>query len=148
MTLIVKNKKALFDYDVLEKFEAGIVLTGPEVKSAKRGQVNLTGSYVVQKGGELWLLNGHVAPYRMALQSFYDPTRDRKLLLKKHQVATLIGKIHAKGLTVLPLSVYTKGGFVKIEVGVCRGRRQFDKRQILKKRETDRAIRRIMRGKT
>ncbi|MDD5040382.1 MAG: SsrA-binding protein SmpB [Patescibacteria group bacterium] len=148
MPHITTNKRALHDYHVLKKIETGIVLTGAEVKSAKGGLVNLKGSYVTVRNNELWLLNMHISPYPMAsTQRHHEPLRDRKLLLKRAETASLIGTLSTQGLTVLPLSVYTKGGLIKVEVGVCRGKKLYDKRQILKKRESDRALRRVMRQK-
>lgn len=148
MPSITKNKRALYDYNVLEKFEAGIVLTGAEVKSVKSGHINLKGSYVSVRDNELWLLNAHISAYKMASsQTDYDPTVARKLLLKKAEIATLTGKLSTKGLTVLPLSVYTKGSLIKLELGVCRGKKRHDKRELIKKRESDRSLQRILRNK-
>lgn len=148
MSTLTANKKAFHDYHILEKYEAGIVLTGPEVKSVKLGQINLKSSYVTQKNNELWLINCHIAPYKMAsTQKDYKPTRDRKLLLNKKEISSLIGKLQSKGLTVLPLSVYTKGSLVKIKIGVARGKKEYDKRETIKKRETDRTIQRALREK-
>lgn len=145
MPTIATNKKALFNYQILEKMEAGIVLSGQEVKSIKGGNVNLKGSYVTLKGSQAWLINAHVSPYKMASTlKDYQPTHDRKLLLKKHEIASLIGKSQTKGLTILPISVYTKGSLIKISLGVCRGKKQKDKREIIKKRESDRHIRRLL----
>lgn len=148
MPRIATNKKAIHDYQILEKIEAGIVLSGQEVKSVKNGQVNLKGSYVITKGNEIWLINCHIAPYKTATLLSYQPRRDRKLLLKRKEVASLIGTLRAKGLTVLPLSVYTKGSLIKFEIGIGRGRKEYDKRDLIKKRESDRTIRRSLRGKS
>jgi len=148
MPTITTNKKALYDYQVLEKFEAGIILTGAEVKSVKAGQINLKGSYITTRNNELWLVNAHISPYKMASsQSDYDSMQDRKLLLTKQEISSLIGKLSSKGLTVLPLSVYTKGSLIKIGIGVCRGKKKYDKRELIKKRETDRKLQRLIRGK-
>ncbi len=148
MPSITKNKRVFYDYSVLEKFEAGVVLTGAEVKSVKAGHINLKGSYVSVRDNELWVLSAHISAYKMASsQAGYDPTAARKLLLKKAEIATLIGKLSTKGLTVLPLSVYTKGSLIKIEVGVCRGKKKHDKRELIKKRESDRSIQRLLRDK-
>lgn len=147
MPTLTTNKKAFHDYHILEKYEAGIVLSGPEVKSVKSGQINLKGGYIINKADELWLINCHISPYKMALLKDYKPTRDRKLLLNKKEISSLVGKLQSKGLTVLPLSVYTKGSLVKIEIGVARGKKEYDKREIIKKRESDRHIQRILRGK-
>ena len=148
MPTLTTNKKALHNYQVLEKHEAGIILTGAEVKSVKGGQINLAGSYISTRDNALWLVNCHISPYKMAsTQQGYNPTHDRKLLLKRKEISSLIGTLSAKGLTVLPISVYTKGSLVKLEIGVCRGKKQFDKREIIKKRDTDRSIRRLLRNK-
>ncbi len=142
MPAIAKNKRAFFDYEILEKLEAGIVLTGQEVKSAKNGHVSLSGAYVTMRNNEAWLLNMHIAAYKKAGPlPGYDPTHSRKLLLKKNELNRLIGISQTKGLTLVPLSVYTARNHVKIEVGVCRGRKKFDKREHIKKRETDRMLR-------
>lgn len=148
MPTLTTNKKVLFNYQVLEKFGAGIVLSGAEVKSVKAGQINLTGSYITTKDNEVWLVNAHISPYKMAsTQRDYNPMHDRKLLLTKKEISSLIGKLSSKGLTILPLSVYTKGSLIKISIGVCRGKKQHDKREIIKKRESDRRLQRLMRGK-
>ncbi len=148
MPTITTHKKALFNYEVLEKYEAGIVLSGAEVKSVKGGHINLKGSYVTLRNNELWLINAHVSPYKMATtQKNYSPTHDRKLLLKRKEISSLIGKLKAKGLTALPISVYTKGGLIKIKVGICRGKKLHDKRELIKKRESDRRLQRVMRNK-
>lgn len=147
MPTLTTNKKAFHDYHILEKYEAGIVLSGQEVKSVKVGQINLKGSYITSHGDEIWLTNCHISPYKMASLKDYKPTRDRKLLLNKKEISSLIGKLQSKGLTVLPLSVYTKGSLVKIEIGVARGKKEYDKREIIKKRDSDRQIQRLMRGK-
>ncbi|MBU0598510.1 SsrA-binding protein SmpB [Patescibacteria group bacterium] len=149
MPKITANKKVLFDYQVIEKLEAGIVLTGAEVKAIKGGFINLKGSYVTIRGNELWLINCHISPYKMASsQGKYDPSHDRKLLLNKKEIASLIGTLKAQGLTVMPISVYTKGSLIKIEIGICRGRKKQDKRELIKRRESDRRIRRLLRNKT
>jgi len=146
MTHLANNKRARHDYEILEKFEAGLVLTGAEVKSAKAGRVNLQGAYVIPKAGELWLIGMNIAPYMPAkgAQTGYDAERDRKLLLKSKEVAYLLGKQAAKGLTVVPLSVYTRHRFIKVELGVGRGKTQHDKRNVLRRRETEREIRRSL----
>ncbi|MBI4276431.1 SsrA-binding protein SmpB [Candidatus Uhrbacteria bacterium] len=142
MPSIAKNKRAFFDYEILEKLEAGIVLTGQEVKSVKNGHISLSGAYVTMRNNEAWLLNAHISAYKKAGPlPGYDPTHSRKLLLKKNELNRLIGISQTKGLTLIPLSVYTARNHVKIDVGVCRGRKKFDKREHIKKRETDRMVR-------
>ena len=150
MPNITTNKKLLADFHILEKFEAGIVLSGPEVKSVKAGQINLKGSYVTIDGkNEVWLINAHISPYKPAAsrQISYKPTQNRKLLLSKKEIDYLRGKEKEKGLTIMPISVYTKGSLIKVELGLARGKKQFDKRESVKKREVDRQIRRQMRRK-
>ncbi len=147
MPRITTNKQALHNYQVLETYEAGLVLNGAEVKSVKAGQINLKGSYVSIRDEQMWLINAHISPYRPARHREYNPTHDRKLLLHKKEIASLIGKLKQKGLTLLPISVYTKGSLIKVELGLCRGKKQHDKRETIKKRESDRRIRRLLRNK-
>ena len=149
MGLIAKNKFAYFDYHILEKMEAGIVLTGPEVKAVKLGHVDLKGAYVTIKNNEAWLINCHISPYKMAsaAQKNYQPSRSRKLLLKHQEIKSLIGKTKAKGLTLLPLSIYTTRRLIKLTLGLGRGKKKYDKRQIIKKRDLDRQISRALRGR-
>lgn len=144
--VLVDNKKVLFNFNILEKFEAGLVLTGPEVKSAKRGSINLQGSYVMSKGGEFYLVGAHIAPYSPAksVQKGYDPKRDRKLLLNKKEALYLLGKVSVKGLTIVPIFVYTSHGFVKVEIAVATGKKKHDKRAAIKKKEVNRDIRRSL----
>ncbi|PIQ74984.1 MAG: SsrA-binding protein [Candidatus Portnoybacteria bacterium CG11_big_fil_rev_8_21_14_0_20_40_15] len=142
------NKKTLYDYEVLEKYEAGLVLTGHEVKSAKKGHLSLQGSYVVIRGEEAWLLNSSISPFQPKnAPPDYDPLRTKKLLLHKHEIASLIGKTHQKGLTLVPLRVYTKKAKVKLEFALARGKRKADKREKIIKRETKRDIDRALRQK-
>jgi SsrA-binding protein len=150
MPNLATNKKAFADYEILEKLEAGLVLTGPEVKAAKASQINLKGSYVsIGIDDSINLIGAHISPYAPArgAQTGYDPTHSRKLLLKKQEIDRLRGKQREAGLTILPLSVYTKGSLVKLEIGIARGKRKYDKRASIRKRETDRDIRRLLRGK-
>ena len=149
MGLIAKNKFAYFDYHILEEFEAGIVLTGPEVKSVKLGQVNLKGSYVSLRNNKPWLINAHISPYQRAIgsQKNYEPVHDRPLLLKKAEIRRLIGKLKSQGLTLIPLSVYTIRRLIKIRLGLAKGKKKYDKRAAIKKREVDQGIRRAMRQK-
>ncbi len=146
MLLLAENRKARHNYSILEKFEAGLVLTGPEVKSAKNGRANLQGAYVIPKSGELWLTGLQIAPYPPAHreQANYDLSRDRKLLLTQAEINYLFGKLKQKGLTVVPLSLYTSHRFIKVELGLARGKTLYDKRVSLKRRETERDIRRSL----
>ncbi len=142
----VKNKKAFFDYEILEKFEAGIVLTGGEVKSIKSGQASLRGAYVTEMNGKLHLTGAHVSAYQPANQTDHNPTRPRPLLLKSKELKYLRGKLKEKGLTLIPLRMYTKRSLVKLEIGLAKGKKKYDKRQQIKRREDDRRIRRSLKG--
>jgi SsrA-binding protein len=141
--LICQNRKARFNYEILEKFEAGMVLLGSEVKSLREGGGNLADSYADVQNGELWLLNSHIAPYAAANQFNHEPTRRRKLLMNRREIDRLVGKIQEKGLTLVPLSLYFKKGRVKVELGLCRGKKAFDKRETKKKHETERELARV-----
>ena len=143
MVNFAENRKAHFDYEILEKFEAGLVLSGAEVKSIKNGRMNLTGSYVNFHNGELYLINASIAPYQPKNQPLdYDPLRSRKLLLKKQEISYLAGKVKQKGLTLVPLKAYNKGRRVKIEIALAKGKKQYDKREAIAKRETAKKIER------
>jgi len=148
MKVLAKNRKAYYKYEILEKFEAGVVLIGQEVKSIKSGRINLAGSYVVIKDNEIYLIGCYIPPYQPKnAPSDYNPERSRKLLLKKSEIKYLIGKSKQKGLTLVPLRVYTKRGKIKIEFAVARGKKKFDKRELIKKREAEREIRRALKSR-
>ncbi len=148
MPNLAENRYARHEYSILETFEAGIILSGAEVKSAKAGQINLRGSYVNVRDNAAWIVNMHIAPYQKANQPpGYSPTRTRKLLLNRHEIDTLIGKSKAQGQTVIPLAVYSKRGIVKVELALVRGKKAQDKRASIKKREASRDIARAMRQK-
>lgn len=140
MPLLTTNPDAKRNYEILDEIEAGIRLFGAEVKSVKAGQVSLRGSYATIHDGVLWLRNCRVAPYRHAPNDAFDPTRERQLLVHKNELITLVGKLQSEGLTLLPLSVYTHRGLVKVRLGLGRGLKKHDKREKIKKRETDRRI--------
>ena len=143
MKTLNENKKAYFNYEILEKFEAGLVLIGQEVKSIRLGRINLAGAYVILRGGEAYLVNANVPPYQPKnLLIDYDPRQPRKLLLRKSEIKYLIGKAEQKGLTLIPLRVYTKKGKLKLEFGIGRGRKKVNKKELIRKRETDREIKR------
>jgi len=145
MRVITENKKALFDYKILEKYRAGIVLTGQEVKSIKLGRINITGAYVVLRGEEAFLIGATVPPYQPRnLREEYNPSHSRKLLLRKAEIKHLIGSAHQKGLTLVSLKVYTDAGKIKLEFGVGKHRKKVDKREKIKKRETQREIQRAL----
>lgn len=137
--IITTNKRAYFDYEILEKYEAGIELKGFEVKSIKNGRINFAGSYAIVKNNEIWLLNTDIPAYQPKNTPMdYDSKRTRRLLLTKLEIKNLIGKIHEKGLTLLPLKAYTKNGKVKIEIGLAKSRKKYDKRELIKKRDIER----------
>jgi len=145
MKLIAKNKRAYFDYEILEKFEAGISLTGQEVKSIKLGRISLKGSYVILKDEEVFLVGCYVPPYQPKnAPPDYNPERARKLLLKKAEIKSLIGKTKIRGLTLVPLRVYTKRSLIKVEIGLAKRKKKVDKRELIKKREAEREIRKIL----
>ena len=140
--IAISNRKARHDYEVLDTFEAGIVLKGSEVKSLRLGNANLQDSYAYLKEGEVWLSGMHISPYEQANILNHDPLRERKLLLHKKEIRKLVGKTSEKGLTLIPLKVYFKSGRAKAEIGLCRGKRSYDKRAAIAKRESEREMRR------
>lgn len=147
MKLIKKNKQGLFNYEVLETYQAGVVLSGPEVKSIKQGQISFKGAYVsIDQNSEVWLINCHISPYKPAInaQTDYQPEQKRKLLLKRKEIDSLKGKSRQKGLTIIPVSVYTVKGLIKLDIALARGKGRKDKRESIKKREEDREIRRTL----
>jgi SsrA-binding protein len=140
----ITNRQARHDYEVLERLEAGLVLQGTEIKSIRRGQANLRDSYVLPRGGELFVHHMHIAPYLQGNRYNPEPTRPRKLLMHKQQIRRLTEKSQEKGLAIIPLAVYFKKGRAKMEICLARGRRQHDRREDIKKRDQERE----MRGKT
>lgn len=148
MATLAYNRRAVFDYIILEAYEAGIILTGCEVKSIRLGHLNLAGSYVVLKNSETYLINSYIPPYQPKnVPVDYDAARSRKLLLRKSEINSLIGKVRQKGLTLIPLRVYTKGSKLKLEFGLAKGKKEFDKRATIIEREDKRKIDRAMRDK-
>jgi len=142
---IATNKRAFFDYQILETYEAGIELKGYEVKSIKTGRINLAGSYAVLKNNQVWLINADVPPYQPKnTPSDYDSKKSRRLLLRKTEIKGLIGQIQEKGLTLVPLKVYTKNRKIKIEIGLAKSRKKVDKRELIKKRESKKEIKETM----
>ncbi|MEK7635183.1 MAG: SsrA-binding protein SmpB [Patescibacteria group bacterium] len=140
---LIQNKKAYFNYEILEKIEAGIELLGFEVKSLKKGQGTLEGSHITIRGNEAFVINMQIPPYQPAnTPKDYDPTRNRRLLVTKKEIERLLKEESTKGLTIVPLSVYNKGKKLKLEIAIVRGKKKFDKRETIKKRDTDREIRR------
>lgn len=145
MEAYAENRKAKFDYEILDSFEAGIVLHGFEVKSVRLGRMNLAGAYVLVKENELWLLNADIPPYQPNnTPAGYDPTHTRRLLAKKEEIKNLIGKQKSAGLTLVPLKVYNKAGLIKVLVGVTRSKKKGDKREAIRKREVARELRATM----
>jgi len=144
MKIITENRKALHNYEILEKYEAGLVLIGPEIKSIRQGQVSINEAFGRLIGGELFLINAYIAPYKQARIEDYDPRRSRKLLLHKGEIKKLIGKLQQKGLVLVPLKLYLKTGRAKLELGLGKGRKLFDKREKIKKREIERRLKRLV----
>ncbi len=145
MPKLAENKKALFDYEVLDKFEAGISLRGFEVKSAKNGLINMRGSYVALRNEEAFLVNADISSYQPKnTPKNYDSKKPRKLLLKKKEIQYLIGKTAEKGLTLVPISVYTKGRLIKLEFALVKSKKKFEKREKIKKMEFKRQAERIL----
>ncbi len=143
MTDLADNRRARFDYEILETIEAGIELRGFEVKSVKTGHINLAGAFAVIKNNEAWLLNTTIPPYQPGnTPSDYDPTRSRRLLLRKSEIKELIGRASQKGLTLVPLKVYTKKSKIKVLLGLGRHKKKGDKRETIKKREAEREMER------
>ncbi len=141
---LVQNKKAYFNYEILEKFEAGIELLGFEVKAIKAGLSSLEGAHVTVRGQEAFITGMNISPYQPKNTSKdYEPLRNRRLLLTKKEIAKLGGAEGQKGLTIVPLSVYNKGSKLKMELAIVRGKKQFDKRETIKKRDTEREVRRL-----
>ncbi len=143
---LASNRRARHDYHILETFEAGIQLTGTEVKAARSGKVQLKDSYIDFRNGEAWLVGAHISPYSHGNRENHPPERDRKLLLQKRQVDKLFGRSQLKGQTVIPLSVYLKGNWIKIEVALAEGKKLFDKREAIKERELDREAEAAVKG--
>lgn len=148
--LVAQNRKARYDYHIEDTFEAGLVLTGTEVKSLRKGRASLVDGYAAVKDGEVWLHNVHIPEYTEATWTNHEPRRVRKLLLHRDQIRKLNAKTQESGLTVIPIALYFKDGYAKVEIGVARGKKSYDKRHSLAereaKRDTDRAIARRGRG--
>ena len=141
------NRKAYHNYHIGDSLEAGIVLTGTEIKSIRAGRVSLADAYVKPEAGELWLLNAHIARYDAGSYMSHQPTRPRKLLLHRKQIDSLTGKVHERGFTLLPLRLYIKGSLAKVEVALARGKKLYDKRAAIARHETEREIERAIKGR-
>ena len=147
MANYAENRKARFDYEIVEKYEAGIELLGQEVKSVRSGQMSLEGAFVIVRGGEAFLINANIPPYQVKnAAKDYDPLRNRKLLLTKKEIGELADSGRNKSLTIVPISVYNKGRKIKVNVALVKGKKKFDKRESLKKRDTEREVRREYKG--
>jgi SsrA-binding protein len=140
----VVNRQARFNYEILEKFEAGISLAGTEVKSIRDGKANIKEAYADIRNGEVYLVGAHISPYSHGNITNHNPLRDRKLLLKSAEIKRLQGKVMEKGLTLVPIRLYLKGRLIKLELGVGRGKKLVDKRDTIKKREQDREVQRAI----
>ncbi len=142
---VADNRRARFDYDLMERIEAGLVLTGTEIKSVRAGQANIRDAYAQVRGGEMWLQNMHVAPWSGGGPWNHEPMRPRRLLLNRREIDRFSRQVLQKGLTIVPLRLYIKGHHAKVEVALAKGRRRYDKRQAIMRRETEREIGRAMR---
>ena len=145
--VVASNRRARHDYEILDTFEAGIALLGPEVKSLRNGKANLTDGYAMIRRGEVFLANVHIGPYEKAWRENAEPRRERKLLLHRAEISRLEGKVAERGLTLIPLRLYFKQGRAKVELGLCRGKRRYDKRQSIRRREEERDLQRALRGR-
>lgn len=141
---LAANRKVTFDYEILEKYSAGIELTGAEVKSVRAGRISLAGAHVSVRAGEAFLVGADIQAYQPGNQPDYEPARTRRLLLSRQELADLAKVEGTKGLTVVPISVYNKGRFIKVDLAVARGRKRFDKRQAIKKRDAERDLKRTL----
>jgi SsrA-binding protein len=148
MSHYAENRKARFNYEILKKYEAGVELLGVEVKSVRGGQMSLEGSFVIIRGGEAYLLNTNIPPFQpLNSPKDYDPLRNRRLLLTRKEIFELAESEKNKSLTIVPISVYNKGKKIKVEIALVKGKKKIDKRETIKKRETDREIRREYKGR-
>jgi SsrA-binding protein len=145
---VADNRKARHDYDIEENYEAGIVLTGSEIKSIRAGRVNLRGSYARVQDGELWLYDAHISPYEQSGAYFnHEPTRPRKLLMHRREISRILGQVERQGYTLVPLRIYFRGRRAKVDLGLARGKKLYDKRQDLAKREAQRDIQRAIKAR-
>lgn len=144
---IARNRRARHDYEILDTWEAGLVLTGTEVKSLRNGKANLSDAYGIVKDGEIWLLNLHISPYEQGNQFNHDPTRTRKLLLHKREIRRMIGSVEREGLTLVPLELYFRRGVAKVTLGLARGKKSHDKRADLRRKDDEREMARVMKAR-
>jgi len=146
--VIALNRRARHDYEILESFEAGLALVGSEVKSLRAGRADLKDAYGLIEGGEAWLVGVHISPYQFARDGGHEPERTRKLLMHRQEIERVRGKLDQKGLTLIPLRLYFKAGKAKVEMGLAKGKAQYDKRETLKRRQAEREMQRAMRHKS
>ena len=145
--LVAANRKARFDYEILDTFEAGIALLGPEVKSLRAGNANLGDAYAIVRRGEVFLVNAHIGPYDQAGRANAAPRRERKLLLHRAEIERLTGRVAERGFTLVPIELYFKGGRAKVQLGLARGKKTHDKRETIRERESEREVQRAVRGR-
>lgn len=143
--LVCRNKRARFDYEIGDRYEAGLVLTGSEVKSLRMGKANLSDAYAKVQDGEVWLVKAHISPYPYAHYDNHEPERPRKLLLNKKEIRKIFGRTQERGLALIPLSIYFKKGLAKVDLALAKGKKAYDKRQALKQQTADREIHRALR---
>ncbi len=148
MKIYAENRKARFNYEIIDEYEAGIVLRGHEVKSVRLGQISLKEAFATIRGGDIWLTNAHINLYKQATVADYDPTVSRKLLLSKAEIAKLSSKAGGEGFTIIPLKIYDKNGKIKVALGLGRGKKKYDKRETIKKRDLERDARRELASKS
>jgi SsrA-binding protein len=146
MKIIHKNKKAVFDYELIEQFKAGMILLGSEIKSIRLGQINLRGSYVSFQGGKAYLKGANISRYKFDSSDNYDPFRDRELLLKKSELHKITNHLNTQGVTVVPIAVGIEGKYAKLEIAVARGKKKHDKREAVKERDSKRRLQRLTRN--
>jgi len=142
--VLIVNRKAYHDYEILEKIEAGLVLTGTEIKSLRQGKASIKEAFAYPKGEEIFIFDMNITPYDQGNRFNHDPKRTRKLLLHKREIKKLIGKVSIKGLTLVPLKIYLKNGRAKLQLGIGKGKKLYDKRESIKRRDVDRETRRMM----
>ena len=143
--VVASHRRARYDYEILDSFEAGLVLRGPEVKSLRAGRANLADAYAVLRRGEVFLVNAHISPYAQASRENPDPRRERKLLLHRAEIARLQGRVEERGLTLVPLEIYFAKGRAKVRLALARGKRRYDKREAIRRREEERELQRVAR---
>ena len=146
--VVAENRKARHDYFVEDRYEAGIILTGTEIKSIRAGRVNLKDSYAEIVDGEVWLNQMHISPYEQGNRFNHEPLRKRKLLLHRSEISKLVGKVQQQGMTLIPLKIYIKNGLAKIELGLCKGKKSYDKRENIAKRDAKRQMERDLRERS